>query len=152
MKRKTVKIIIGLVLGGLIGGGIYAYTEFTRKVKDLSHVKAGVHLDAAQLVGAFEENEAAGNTRFLDKIVAVKGKVKTVEKNDNGYYTVVLGDDQSMSSVRCSMDSVHQQDAVALSAGTVVTMKGACTGFNKDELLGSDVILNRCVVENQKLN
>jgi hypothetical protein len=45
------------------------------------------------------------------------------------------------------MDSVHQQDAAKVSVGTSVTVRGACTGFNKDEMgLGSDVILNRCVI------
>jgi hypothetical protein len=148
MKKKTIKIILGVILGVLIGGGLYAYREFNRKVKDLSHVKAGVKLDATQLISAFENDESVGNSRFLDKVVAVKGKVKTVEKDENGYYTVILGDDQLMSSVRCSMDSSHQHEVAGIPMGTLVTMKGACTGFNRDELLGSDVILNRCVLEN----
>jgi hypothetical protein len=148
MKRKKLKIILAIVLVVLIAGGLYAYTEFNRKVKDLKHVKAGFTLDAANLITAFENDEASGNTKFLDKIIAVKGKVKTIEKNDNGYYTVILGDEKMMSSVRCSMDSLHQQDVASIPAGSIITMKGACTGFNKDELLGSDVILNRCVVQN----
>ena len=148
MKRKKLKIILAVVAFLALGGGLYAYREFTRKVKDLTYVKAGVQLDAAGLITAFEQDEAQGNQKYLDKIIAVKGKVKTVEKNGNGYYTVILGEENSMSSIRCSMDSVHQQDVASLSAGTIITMKGACTGFNKDELLGSDVILNRCVVEN----
>jgi hypothetical protein len=148
MKRKKLKIILAIVVFLALSGGLYAYREFTRKVKDLTYVKAGVQLDAAGLITAFEKDEAQGNEKYLDKIIAVKGKVKTVEKNGNGYYTVILGEDNSMSSVRCSMDSVHQQDVASLSAGTIITMKGACSGFNKDELLGSDVILNRCVVEN----
>ena len=148
MKKKTWRIIIAVALLMLVSGGLYAYKEFTRKVKDLTHVKAGVSLDAGQLVSAFETNESDGNAKYLDKIIAVTGKVKTVEKNGHGHFTVILGDENSMSSVRCSMDSVHQQDVASLASGTIVTMKGACTGFNKDELLGSDVILNRCVVEN----
>jgi DNA polymerase II small subunit/DNA polymerase delta subunit B len=148
MKKKTWKIILGVVLLLLVSGGLYAYKEFTRKVKDLTHVKAGVSIDASQLLTVFETNEAEGNSKYLDKIIAVSGKVKSVEKNNQGHCTVILGDENSMSSVRCSMDSVHQQEVASLATGTVITMKGACTGFNKDELLGSDVILNRCVVEN----
>jgi len=70
-----------------------------------------------------------------------------VEKNGNGFYTVILGEEFLMSSVRCSMDSLHQMDVASLTTGTLVTMKGNCSGFNRDELLGSDVILNRCVIE-----
>lgn len=148
MKKKTVKIILGIIFGMLAAIAFYAYKEFNRKVKDLSYVKAGIHMDAAQLISTFEKNETAGNSQFLDKIIAVKGNVKAVEKTDKGYYTVILGGDNSMSSVRCSMDSVHQDEVADIIAGTVITMKGSCTGFNRDELLGSDVILNRCVVQN----
>ena len=145
MKKK--KIILLVVLFALIGGGWYAISEYTRKVKDLSKVKAGVRLDARELIAAFEKDEVKSNGLYLDKIIAVKGPVKAVEKSVKGHYTVILGDATGMSSVRCSMDSIHQQDVSGLSPGSVITMKGACTGFNADELLGSDVILNRCVVD-----
>lgn len=145
MKKKIIWIaIIAIILGG---GALYAYAEYNRKVKDLSGVRAHVKLNAAALITAFETNEADANTRYLDKVIAVNGKVKTIEKDEKGFYSVVLGDTGSMSSVRCSMDSLHQQAAANLTAGVFVTVKGSCTGFNADDLLGSDVILNRCVVE-----
>jgi hypothetical protein len=28
-----------------------------------------------------------------------------------------------------------------------IKIKGNCTGYNEDELLGLDVIINRCVIE-----
>lgn len=145
MNRK--RIIIIAIIVAITGGAWYGYKEYNRKVKDLTKVKAQVQMNAASLIGAFEKNEAAANTAYLDKIIAVQGTVKSVEKNDQGFYTVVLGDEGSMSSVRCSMDAVHQQDAAGLTEGAAVTMKGACTGFNADELLGSDVVLNRCVIQ-----
>lgn len=148
MKKKKIKIIISVIVLVILTGGLYAYTEFNRKVKDLTYVKAGIEMDAQGLVSSFEKDEVAGNTKYLDQVIAVIGKIKTVEKNGNGYYTVILGVDNSMSAVRCSMDSLHQQAAANLTTGNLITMKGNCAGFNKDELLGSDVILNRCVVEN----
>ena len=148
MKKKKLKIALAIIAFLLLGGGLYAWKEFNRKVKDLTYVKAGIRTEAAALINAFETNETKGNAEYLDKIIAVKGKIKTVEKSAAGHYTVILGSENDMSSVRCSMDSVHQMDVTSLVAGSLVTMKGACTGFNKDELLGSDVILNRCVIEN----
>jgi hypothetical protein len=145
MSRK--KIIISVILVAIVCGAWYGYKEYTRKVKDLSKVKAQVKMHAKDLITAFEKNESEANTHYLDKIIAVKGMIKAVEKDDKGYYAVVIGEGNSMSSVRCSMDTVHQDEVAVLSAGTVITMKGACTGFTADELLGSDVILNRCVVD-----
>lgn len=62
--------------------------------------------------------------------------VKEVIKDDKGFYTVVLGDTASMSSVRCAFDSVHNSEAAG-NSGRVIALKGICSGFNADEMLGS---------------
>lgn len=146
MKRKN--ILFSIMTLAVIIGGLYGYKEYTRKVKDLSNVKEHVQLSANELITAFEKNEVEANALYLDKIIAVKGNIKAVEKNDKGYYSVILGDEMSMSSIRCSMDTAYGRDISKLKTGTFITIKGACTGFNADELVGSDVILNRCVVRN----
>ena len=146
MKKK--KIVLLIIAFSLIGGGWYAYSEFNRKVKDLSKVRADIELNSVDLISFFERNESVANVNYLDKIIAVKGRVRTIEKNEAGHYSVILGDESSMSSVRCSMDSSHLGGIVDVPEGAVVTIKGACTGFNSNELLGSDVILNRCVLNN----
>lgn len=147
MKKK--QIFFSIILVAVFAGAWYGYGEYSRKVINLSDVKAQFHLEAAELLHAFEKDEAGANTLYLDKIIAVKGQVRSVEKDDKGNYTLVMGDGSSMSSVRCSMDSVHVKDVESVKEGNELTVKGACTGFNKDELLGSDVILNRCVIENK---
>jgi tRNA_anti-like len=82
--------------------------------------------------------------------VAVKGMVKSVTKIENTF-TVVMGDTADMSSVRCLIDSMHVEGVSGLQRGATVTIKGALTGFKKDEtgLLGSDVELNRCVLQQE---
>ena len=145
MKKK--RIILGFIVIAILGGAWYGYSEYNRKVKDLSKVKAQLTMQTQELITAFEQNETAANSKYLDKIIAVKGKVKALEKDDSGLYSIVLGDEGSMSSVRCSMDSVHVKQVTKVKEGSEVIVKGACTGFSSDELLGSDVILNRCVIE-----
>jgi hypothetical protein len=62
-----------------------------------------------------------------------------------------MGSEESMSSVRCSLDTNYVKKTTGLNIGNQITIKGACTGFNSDELgLGSDVVLNRCVIPNNK--
>lgn len=147
MKKKKIRrtILYSLAIA-IILGGLYGYKEYTRKVKDLSKVKADVQVEATDLIAAFEKNEAKGNEKYLDKIIEVKGTVRELDKSELGHYSIILGEENSMSSVRCSMDSTHQEDAASLVKGSKVIVKGACTGFNADDLLGSDVILNRCVI------
>lgn len=147
-KKKVIWLIIVPVL---LIAGIYAYQEYTRTNKDMLRVKPDHELLAIDLLNEYEAAEDIATKRYNGKVLEVTGFIKTVEKDENGYYTVVLGDSASLSSVRCSMDTVHQQDAAGLKSGTSTIIRGACTGFNKDELgLGSDVILNRCVIVEKK--
>src|SRR5688572_12640603 len=124
MKKK--RIILSVVAIALLCGGWYGFREYNRKVKDLSKVKAELQIQATDLITAFEKNESESNRLYLDKIIAVKGRVRSVEKDDKGHFSVILGEENSLSSVRCSMDSVHQADVSQLAAGTSVTIKGAC--------------------------
>lgn len=146
------KIIIVVVLVAAAGAGLYAWKEFNRKNEDLADVKAAHTVQATSLIGEFAANDSSANAKYQGKIVAVEGMVKQVDKDEEGYYTVVLGDTADMSGVRCAMDSAHAQDATSLKRGESVKVKGALTGYKKDDtgLLGSDVELNRCVIEKNK--
>jgi len=139
-------ITLNVGLGAWLG-----INEYNRTNKDISTVKADIKIPATDLIRQYENNDSLANKKYLGKIIEINGRVKDVKKDEAGYYTVVLGDTADMSSVRCSMDSVHQQDAASMPIGSSVTVRGACTGFNKDEMgLGSDVILNRCVIIKNK--
>lgn len=127
----------------------YGYKQYERKNKDLAYVRPDVQMTCTDLIRCFEADERSANQKFLDKIIAVTGKVKDVNKDEKGYYTLVLGEDSAMSSVRCSMDTTHAQHLGLVRTGNQITIQGACTGFNSDELLGSDVIMNRAVVVNK---
>ena len=139
------KVLVAVVMIALTAG-LYGYIEYTRTNTDLMYAKADHVTGVKELVKEFEENEQAANTKFLDKIIAVNGSVKDVIKDDRGFYTLMVGNEGSTSSVRCSMDTDHQVEDT-LQLGRTISIKGICTGFNADQLLGSDVILNRCVIK-----
>lgn len=142
------KIIIVAVLIAAAGAAIYGWNEYHRTNEDLAGVQPAYTVEAMQLINEFNQNDSASNARYLGKVVAVSGTVKKVEKDEEGKYTVVLGDTADMSSVRCALDSNHATDATALNRGQSVKVKGSFTGFKKDDtgLLGSDVELNRGVI------
>lgn len=135
----------------ILAAGIYAWSEFNRTVNSLANIKADYNTPAAALIAEFENDEAAAQKKYNDKIVTVIGTVKSIEDVDNSY-TVVLGDTNSMSSVRCLIDSTATAAVIGISRGMEINIKGALTGFKKDEtgLLGSDVELNRCIIEHSK--
>jgi len=151
MKRK--KIIRYIVLPLLVIGAvaaIYIYKEYNRKHKDTAKVKANYSLLAADLLAEFSNNEKASGEKYMDKILRVEGTVKDIIKDEKGFYTIALGDTASISSVRCSIDSTHTSEVVNLQKGTKLAVKGVCTGYTADELLGGDVVLVRSVVDSKK--
>lgn len=145
MSRK--RIIWTIILLAAAGAGLYAYKEYTRTHKDLANMRPDFVITARQLIGEYESNDSAAARKFNGQVLEVNGIVKIAESDEKGFYTVVLSNGDGLSSVRCSMDTVHSQDASGLRPGSSTTVRGICTGFNKDELgLGSDVILNRCAI------
>ena len=143
MKRFILFLLVIIVLAG----GWYGYKLYTGKVPSLTEVEADATVSATDLIAAFEKDSASANKQYLGKILEVSGNVKSIEKESS---TVALGNIEGNSSVRCSLDSAFVKDIASLNPGSTITIKGNCTGFMPDETglgLGSDVILNRCVLE-----
>lgn len=147
-KRKTILRILSVLLVLIIAVAIFGFEEFNRKPKDLTGLKPTVTVSAVDFIKDFSKDDKAAEGKYIDKVVEVKGIVKEAKKDEKGFYTIVLGDTSAMSSVRCSMDGDHSDAFKNLSRGNNLSVKGICTGYNADEFLGSDVILNRAVINN----
>lgn len=143
------RIIIGGIVVVIMVAAVYAWYEYNRTVEGLSDVRADYSVNATALINEFVSNEESASKKYLNKILSVKGTIKSIEAGE-GAGTIVLGNTTDMSGVRCVLDSSAHSMAGSLQQGAVITIKGAITGFNKDEtgLLGSDVQLNRCVIAN----
>lgn len=144
-KRTWVILGCGLVVAII---AMYAYREYHRTNKSLTTVEPDTTVEAVALVNEFLASDSVAYNKYRNKILAVHGMIKSID-TAAGDCTVVLGDTAALSSaVRCLVDSSFTATAIALHRGDRITIKGAITGFKKDEtgLLGSDVELNRCVV------
>lgn len=146
-KRKLfITMLLAIVVLG-IGGAIYAYKEFNRKTETLVQTEADFKLKPLEIINAFSTDEKTATAKYSGKIIQVAGLVKKIDKDEQGNFTVVIGDNSSLSSVRCSIDSQYTKDVAILQLNIPALLKGVCTGFSSDEMgLGSDVILNRCVI------
>nr|WP_294908652.1 hypothetical protein [uncultured Lacibacter sp.] len=148
MKKRTVftiSLLLILMLGSI--GAFYAYREYNRKAKNINKLKAAFEITTDALIQEFTENEITATQKYAGKVLQVQGILKTIDADDNGNYTVVLGNPALPSSVRCSIDTLFTLEPNNLLINTPIIMKGICTGFNADELgLGSDVLMNRCII------
>lgn len=146
-KKKVIRtfLLLAVVLG--IAAAIYGYKEFNRKNESIAGKQPDFKVKPVDIINAFTADEKAATLKYGGKIIQVAGLVKKVDKDDQGNYTVVISDNSSLSSVRCSIDSLFTKDVTALQLNTPAFLKGICTGFNADEMgLGSDLILNRCIL------
>lgn len=147
-KRKKITLTVAILLVVITAGAMYAYKEYNRKNKDLSEAPADYTVIATEIINEFSQEEKKAGTKYNGKILSVTGTIKSIDKDEKGYYTVAIGDTASLNSVRCSMDSIYNIEATALKQGIPISVKGICTGYNADEMgLGSDIILNRSLIE-----
>lgn len=143
---KTFKYILIVVAVLALIGGWYGYREYNRKPTDLVEAKVDVEVTSVELCAQFTNDEKLATSMYVgitpkEKVLAVKGKITSIDKDDKGLYSVLLGTDVDMSSVSCQMDLTHNMEATQLKVGEDIVMKGICTGFL------SDVVLIRCVIQ-----
>lgn len=150
MKKKLKKILLVLIVIAS-AATIYAYKEFNRKNKSLHEMDVLASFKSDDILKLFSTDEKKAAALYNGKPIGIEGNINSVDKDEKGFYMIVLGTEGSSSSVRCSIDSTESSMASVLQKNDTVTIKGICTGYNADELgLGSDLILNRCIIDNKK--
>jgi|GEM_PF-562523 hypothetical protein len=144
--RRTRGFIISLVV--LVSMVLwYGWTEFNRRSKSIVITKADYELSESAFIQEFETDSQRADKKYNDKVVQVKGVVKEIGKSKDTYI-IGLGSSLSLSSVQCFLDSLQIIPLPPKKEGSFVTIKGRYVGFNRDDLLGSDIVLNRCVLVN----
>lgn len=146
MKKRLLYIILTLViLGGIIGVLTYKFYVM-READDALETKPAFSLSDKQLVTDFSQNDSAASKKYIGQPIQLTGIVSAIEKDDKGNITLVFSDSTLNIAVRSSIDSVHTLRARQVQEGDSICIKGFCKGYNKDELLGSDIILNQCAI------
>ncbi len=127
----------GLLLA-LIGGAVGFYL-WNKPHENMDKAKTDVEISAGELFTAFAENEAQANEDYLDKVIAVAGKVREVSKSPEGIVKVTLDSGDEMFGVICQLDELSDHQRTEFQPGESVTFKGKCTGMLMD------VVMVRCV-------
>lgn len=133
------KKIIPLVLLIAIIGGIVGYQMYNKPHEDMRSAKADLEVEATDLFSAYESDEAAANTKFLDKKIVVKGKVMKVETDEAGKVGITLDAGGMLGGVVCKLDELTDHQRTEFAEGETIAFKGICTGMLMD------VVLERCV-------
>ncbi len=137
---KIVKLTLVVLVVG-IGAVIYGIRMYNKPHLDVSTHKAEYHIRAMALIRSFRENEQESNQLYLNKVLEVTGKVKSLT-TDNDETVIVLGVTDDPETVRCVMTGMREMPG-RIKVGNEISIRGICTGY----LL--DVVLVRCIVVNQ---
>ncbi|GAA3937768.1 hypothetical protein GO495_11685 [Chitinophaga oryziterrae] len=134
MWKKTITILVILV----IAGGAYGWYLYNKKPADIRKQTNCIELKATALAEAFNQDEAVANRLYVEKVLIVSGKVSNVQVDNAGHATVFLETGDPLSSITCGFYDDETGSVKKMVPGTIVRVKGNCTG----KLV--DVILNKC--------
>lgn len=136
-------LLVALVLAA--AGGFYAYREYNRRNPEMADVKPDHTLSMQEAMHAFDTDAEQAKKKYVNKVLEISGSVVGVDKDEKGFYTLVMGTETNMTSIRCVVDSVYTNRAAAFKLGDSARVRGVCVGYNADDMgLGADLLLNRC--------
>src|SRR5690349_18685332 len=114
------KILIIVLVMGLVGAAVAAYLYNKPAATTISGA-ADYEVAASKLFAEFEENETAANSKYLNKSVAVKGKIASITPGEKGSATLTLETDNPMFGISCEI--AEPGATTGLKPGETITVK-----------------------------
>lgn len=134
------KIIIVILIFGILGAFV-GYKIYNKPHIDVAEKLADISISANEILSEFAADETTANTKFLDKIVAVKGVIlETRIEKEKGIITLKTNDD--FGSILCHLSAKSTKKMDKLKVGKIVIVKGICTGYLMDVILVKSEITN----------
>lgn len=128
------KYLLVVLLLALIGG-VVAYQMYNKPHTETAGTTADVVISPADLLAAYDMDEAKADSIYLDKIIEVEGIVLQINQVEKGG-SISLDTGNAMSSIICEFE--NPADIANVKIGDKVKVKGFCTG----KLM--DIVLSRC--------
>jgi len=132
------KIIIVIALIAAIAFSVYYYI-FIYSSNNHRQVQSetGIVITSDSLVAKYQADEKLANSLYLNKAVVVTGVILSIDKNQEGKTTLVLGRSDSFSNVSVTMIST---EPITQKVGSPITIKGLCTGALSDVVITDGVV------------
>ncbi len=114
--------------------GLIIWNKPHKNIKDA----VAVETNAIALYQALSRDSSKMKMAYLNKVVAVSGKVKQIQKNQEGTQVILLETNIPGASVNCTME----ENDDAIKPGDTIEIKGMCIGYiNGDAEIG---LAGRC--------
>jgi DNA/RNA endonuclease YhcR with UshA esterase domain len=137
---KIKKVIIGILILGSLGAFV-AYKMYNKPHVNVKEASADIAISANKILEDFSTDEITANTKYLEKIIEVKGVISDTKiEKEKGIITLKTNDD--FGSVLCHLSAAATKQMSALKEGQTITVKGICTGYLMDVILVKSEIIN----------
>lgn len=134
------KIILPLLVVALLAAGAVYYFVFVYSVKNHRNInkEEAISILADSLIQEFTNNEANANTKYLNKILAIKGVVIDTASNQQGTPTLTVGSANNLSNVFVTL-SVPLEHPIKLNDS--IRIKGVCSGYLSDVVISEAFVV-----------
>jgi len=120
--NKTLKLGLIILVVGAVFGGSYALYLFNMPHRDVQGEEATFNLEAEELVNEFIANPSSSNTKYLDKVVIVTGKVTEISEDQLGNKVVLLKTEKA--GINCTFMQSTNKNTNLLVVNDSVKIKG----------------------------
>jgi hypothetical protein len=141
MRRKMNKYVWPLIVI-FVAAVIIGYHEWNKPHKDIKNAEA-VEASAVALYNVLAHDSINAKIKFINKVVAVSGRVKQLSENQKNQQIVLLRTNIYDGSVNCTME----ENIPNIKVGDTILIRGICIGYSGgDSSIGmpGDVFLIRC--------
>ena len=127
---------IAVVAITALGGYYYVFVYSKTHHRNVQSEK-GIVIQADSLSAAYQANEKNANALYLNKAVELSGTIVSIDKNQEGKITLILGSADSFSNVSVTLISTTP---ISQKIGETITIKGVCTGALSDVIVTEGVV------------
>jgi hypothetical protein len=136
--RKMTKIIYAIAVVAItaLGGYYYVFVYSKTHHRNIQSEK-GIVIQADSLSAAYQADEKNANALYLNKAVEISGTIVSIDKNQEGKITLIIGRPDSFSNVSVTLISTTP---ISQKIGETITIKGVCTGALSDVIITEGVV------------
>jgi hypothetical protein len=134
--KKAIGLVLILIVVFASAGYYYVFVYAKKHHRDIQ-AEQSIVVVADSLSAAFGADEAKANAIYLNKAIQVTGAILSIDKNQAGQTTLLVGDKAAFSNVSITLTTPLPSK---YGVGSTITVKGVCTGALSDVVVTDGVI------------
>ena len=134
--KKAIGLILLFIIILASAGYYYVFVYAKKHHRDVQTEKSIV-VAADSLSIAFGMDEAKANATYLNKAIEVTGAILSIDKNQAGQTTILVGNKAAFSNVSITLAAPLPSK---YGVGSTITVKGVCTGALSDVVVTDGVV------------